>query len=187
MKAVYLIPCTCGNKVRVDAGQAGAKVSCSCGNQISVPTFRALRDLELETPLTPAVVSEPRRWSAGRGILFSVGLLVSVIAAVLVCYHFYSFWEMRDGGESFKQEYIETFRHDVEHLTPFEALHEFSQHVKDGLEVQGTPPWAKIEKMRDDSFRWLVGAGIALAFGLVSMFGALLVPSPDRSATKSGI
>src|SRR2546429_7064272 len=83
MKAVYLLPCTCGQKVRVDAGQAGAKVPCACGQQLTVPTFRALRELEQEVPVAAVPVrgAATNDWDAVRGLLFSVGLLAFLVSA----------------------------------------------------------------------------------------------------------
>ena len=182
MKTVYLLPCSCGNKVRVDAGQAGAKVPCTCGKQLTVPTFRGLRELEVDSSAVEAsaAAAEPQSWSAARGALFSAGLLISVIAGALTCYHSYVYWQMRDGGDAYKREYIEGFRHDVEHLTPEQSLYEFQRNITDGLKVDGTPPWGQITAMRDTSYRWLIGALIALAFGLVSLFGSIIVPSQSR-------
>ena len=115
MKAVYLLPCTCGQKVRVDAGQAGAKVPCTCGQQLTVPTFRALRELEQEVPVASAPVrgGATNDWDAIRGILFSVGLLVLLVSAVLVSYHTYMYLQFWDGGETWKQA------HYLDEDTPF--------------------------------------------------------------------
>jgi hypothetical protein len=188
MKAVYLLPCTCGNKVLVDAGQAGAKVVCVCGKQLSVPTFRGLRELEVvaDGPASAAAAAEDRPWSATRGFLFSAGLLVSVIAAILISYHLYVYSQMRDGGEVYRQQHMEELRRGVDDLSPVQALAEFDEAAKEGLKVMGTPPWAHISKMRDDSYRWLIGSLIALALGLVSMFGSLLVPRgrPDPNTSR---
>jgi hypothetical protein len=175
MKAAYLLPCNCGNKVRVDAGQAGAKVPCSCGQQLLVPTFRALKELEAAPP-APALAAtrEDRPWSAGHGMLFSAGLLISVIAAVLICYHLFVFVQYRDGGETFKQDHLNQMRQGVEQMTAMETLMEFQQMSKAGLTVDGVPPWSQISAVRDNSFRWLMGALAALVVGLVFLAGSLL-------------
>ena len=179
MNAVYLLPCPCGQKVRVDAGQAGAKVTCACGKQLAVPTFRALKELEAEAPAVSAAARgaiEAPSWTAGRGMLFSFGLLISVIAAVLICYHAYVCWVTRDGGEPMRQSHLEEMRHSVENLTAVDAVLEFQKMAQAGLTVDGVPPWSYITEKRDTSFRWLMGALITLAVGLVSMFGSLLGP-----------
>lgn len=172
MKAEYLLPCSCGNKVPVDAGQAGAKVACSCGQQLTVPTFRALRDLERVTPA--AAVAESSPWSTTRGILFSFGTLVSVIAAGLVFYHLYMYSQLWDGGEAWKQEHLNEMRAGVDYLTPVEAVTEFQEMAKTGLTIDGIPPWSQISAVRDSSRRWLTASLVALAIGLVSLSASLL-------------
>lgn len=175
MKAVYLLPCSCGNKVRIDAGQAGAKVTCSCGGELTVPTFRGLRDLERETPENPAAAAvEGSQWNPIRGILFSFGTLVSVVAAGLVLYHLYIYSQLLDGGEAWKQEHLNEMRAGVDYLTPVEAIAEFQEMAKAGLTVDGVPPWTHISSVRDTSRRWLIASLVALAFGLVSLSASLL-------------
>ncbi|MGI8982512.1 MAG: hypothetical protein ACR2FY_25040 [Pirellulaceae bacterium] len=180
MKAEYLLPCSCGNKVPVDAGQAGAKVTCSCGQQLTVPTFRALRDLERVTPTI--AVAESSQWSTTRGILFSVGTLVSVMATVLVCYHLYMYWQLLDGGEAWKQEHLAEMLAGVDYLSPVEAFAEFQEMAKTGLTIDGIPPWSQISAVRDSSRRWLTASLVALAFGLVSLTASLL--GAKRSKAK---
>ncbi|MCE9526046.1 MAG: hypothetical protein K8R36_08330, partial [Planctomycetales bacterium] len=123
MKAVYLLPCSCGKKVRVDAGQAGARVDCECGQQLAVPTFRALRNLELDATAPDLDKGSLRpAWNAQRGVLFSFGLLVTVVAVALTCYQFYIYTLMMDGGEGWKKAHLEEMLHGVEHLSPLEVL-----------------------------------------------------------------
>jgi hypothetical protein len=178
MKAVYLLPCSCGLKVRVDAGQAGAKVACSCGQQISVPTFRALKALEVDAPIAAAAAAKRSPpWSAGRGMLFSAGLLVSVIAAVLICYQLVVYAQVREGGEGYKKMHMEEMRQGVEQLSPVELVTEFQQMSKAGLTVDGVPPWSQMTAIRTNSVRWLIGGCTALGLGLISMLGSLLAPA----------
>jgi hypothetical protein len=180
MKAEYLLPCSCGKKVPVDAGQAGAKVACSCGQQLAVPTFRALRDLERVTPAIAVV--EGSQWSTARGILFSFGTLVSVVAAGLMLYHLFWYSQLLDGGEAWKQEHLNEMRAGVDYLSPVEAITEFQEMAKTGLTIDGIPPWSKITAVRDSSRRWLTVSLVALAFGLVSLTASLL--GAKRSKVK---
>jgi hypothetical protein len=174
MKAVYLLPCTCGNKTPVDAGQAGTKVSCACGQQLAVPTFRGLRNLERESSAVPAANARGSSWSGTRGLLFSTGMLVTVISTVLVCYHLYFYIVMIDGGEFYKNMHLDEMRTGVDLLTPVEAITEFQDMATKGLTVDGIPPWSQITSIRDSSFRWLVASLTALTIGLVSICSSLL-------------
>ena len=176
MNAVYLLPCACGKKVRVDAGQAGAKIDCECGQQLAVPTFRGLRSLETESVAGPVVVpgGQPAGWNALRGILFSLGLLIVVVAGGVVCYHLYYYYLTLDGGERWKQAHLEESRHNVDHLAPVEVLAEFQDMAKKELTVDVVPPWGAITSMRDDSFRWLTAGLVALVVGLASLVASLI-------------
>ncbi len=183
MKAVYLLPCSCGKKVPVDAGQAGAKVTCDCGQQLAVPTFRALKELEQEKPVAAVAVAggESSDWNAVRGVMFSFGMLISLIAAVLLCYHLYTYWIMRDGGEAWKQEHLSEMREGVDYLAPADALADFEDMATKGLTVDGVPPWSQVATMRDTSRRWLLGALVILAVGLVSLTASLIGAGRSRA------
>jgi hypothetical protein len=42
----YLLPCSCGQRLRVSTSQAGQTLRCACGAELEVPTLRHLRELE---------------------------------------------------------------------------------------------------------------------------------------------
>src|SRR5438067_13539894 len=73
----YLLPCSCGQKARVAAAQAGAQVTCVCGKSLSVPTLRGIRQLEIAPP--EATAKSAGRWSPIHGALFASGLLIATI------------------------------------------------------------------------------------------------------------
>jgi hypothetical protein len=176
MNDVFLLPCPCGKKVSVDAGQAGTNVVCECGTQLAVPRFRAMKELERAKPAPAAVAAAGKggEWNAFRGILFSIGTLSLVVASVLVCYHLYSYSVMFDGGEAWKQAHLEEMREGVEYLSPVEALHDFQDMATKGLTVDGVPPWSQVTAMRDNSRRWLVTGLVGLAVGIVCMSASLI-------------
>jgi hypothetical protein len=73
----YLVECNCGNKLPVDIGQAGGRVTCTCGNLVDVPPLRQLRHLP------PAEVEKERpkaSWNARKGVITASLLLVGAIA-----------------------------------------------------------------------------------------------------------
>lgn len=184
MKAVYLLPCSCGKKVRVDSGQAGAKVACECGQQLAVPTFRGLSNLEVDQDASALVkVVQPPAWTPLRGILFSFGLLVTVVAVGIASYHLYIFYLMRDGGEAWKQQNLEAILHDVDHLSPTDVYGEFMDLSAKGLVHEGVPPWAMITTMRDNSIRWLAATAVALVVGLTSLIASLFGARRPRRST----
>jgi hypothetical protein len=75
----YLVECSCGNKLPVDIGQAGGRITCKCGNLVDVPPLRQLRHLPLET----AVVERPAStWSARKGVITASLILAGGLAII---------------------------------------------------------------------------------------------------------
>jgi hypothetical protein len=82
MKTIkYLLPCTCGEKVQIDVKQAGENVVCVCGNSLSVPKLRDIRALDsIEVAEPRAGRGKESDWGTQRGLVFSSGILVAVLA-----------------------------------------------------------------------------------------------------------
>jgi hypothetical protein len=80
--AKYLVECSCGNKMPVDVGQAGGRVTCSCGNQLEVPQLRKLRHLPVAA--AESRVTAASRWGARQGVITaSLIALAALVAAVI--------------------------------------------------------------------------------------------------------
>ena len=79
-KTVYLLPCSCGEKLQVDRSQAGLSVPCRCGATLSIPTLRGFAELERPDQIEP---TPPRTWGARQAVLF-LGTLVSAAALLAV-------------------------------------------------------------------------------------------------------
>jgi hypothetical protein len=78
---LYLLPCSCGEKIRVRTRNAGETVTCQCGARLQVPTIRGLRQLESIDDVEE--VSAPTR-SPLEGPFFSIGLLGMIGGLILV-------------------------------------------------------------------------------------------------------
>src|SRR5687767_1286650 len=91
MSAQYLLPCSCGQKIRVEAAQAGGEVACACGRKQSVPTLRGLRQLEMAASNEGPSRRSPRSWGPLRGALFSSGLVVLVGSLLFLGYTYLQF------------------------------------------------------------------------------------------------
>lgn len=64
----FAIPCTCGTRVRVSAGQAGGRTTCGgCGRPLDVPRLRDLATHAADAEPGPAGSG----WDAGRGMVFA--------------------------------------------------------------------------------------------------------------------
>jgi hypothetical protein len=77
---LYLLPCSCGEKLRVRTRQAGEEVVCQCGAVVRVPTMRGLK--QLETVKDTEFVTAPPR-SSLQGPIFAIGLLALFAGCVL--------------------------------------------------------------------------------------------------------
>jgi hypothetical protein len=83
----YLLPCTCGRAVVVQARQAGQTVRCECGQELPVPTMRELGSLEQrQSQQAPVAVA----WTT-RQALVSLGLLILLIGIGLTGF---VYWKM---------------------------------------------------------------------------------------------
>ncbi len=87
MPQQYLLPCSCGQSVTVETGQAGDAVTCTCGNRLEVPTFRQLTKLP---PADGPVAASPTgrtssgNWGARQGLLLLGGvMLLATLGATL--------------------------------------------------------------------------------------------------------
>ena len=65
----YLLPCQCGQKLPVDASQAGLRVRCACGAEPQVPTLRGLAALERATATSSAATAPGSLGAATSGRL----------------------------------------------------------------------------------------------------------------------
>ncbi|HEV3023910.1 MAG TPA: hypothetical protein VGX76_15650, partial [Pirellulales bacterium] len=78
---LYLLPCTCGKKIEVDAGQAGLSVRCSCGADVPVPTMRGLALLERTEPRILPSEGPSTDWGRRQGLIF-LGLVIMLAASL---------------------------------------------------------------------------------------------------------
>lgn len=77
--ARYLLTCSCGQTLPVDAGQAGGQAVCSCGTTLDVPTLRNLRHLPQEV-VAPS--KQSTNWSARKGVVAVFLIGATLLAAV---------------------------------------------------------------------------------------------------------
>lgn len=81
MRTSYLLPCSCGKKIEVDANQSGLAVRCQCGVEQTVPTLRGLAVLERVESADLASAKAGPTWSLRQGLIF-LGLVVLVGALI---------------------------------------------------------------------------------------------------------
>ncbi len=87
MKTEYLLPCECGQNIRVGLAQAGQVVHCSCGRAVETPTLLALRAL-MPAATEDAPPTSSHAWGA-RQRLILIGSVVIVLSVGLLAYFAY--------------------------------------------------------------------------------------------------
>ncbi len=71
----YLLPCSCGRKLRIHTSQAGERIPCGCGADLEVPTMREIALLEQDRS-EPVAPPPPRRWGIRQRLLLAGAALV---------------------------------------------------------------------------------------------------------------
>jgi len=120
----YLLPCQCGEKIPVEAAQAGQIVQCPCGRNLEVPTMLRLRFLE--------AVQDEVDYGAGEGWEFRQGLTLvgAVVALAAVAGAVYFHVNRPKPPAAIVVE--EAFRDRVEDLTLVET-HSWWEELRFGL------------------------------------------------------
>jgi len=179
MSTHYLLPCSCGQKTRITAAQAGAEVACVCGKSLSVPTLRGLRELEV----APPEVSGRTRpgWSPVHGALFATGLLIAAAGLSMVTYSLWRYTQLASSGLSADRsgDVVRFESANIDKLTPLQMLAAWSELKEEGLGEKQTPIWVVAkEKIRGYQF-WMSCGGGAFAAGVLLAVAALFVGRPS--------
>lgn len=82
----YLLPCSCGQRLKVSTAQAGQPIRCACGNELTVPTLRGLRELEVDEGPTKARDRSQRTWDNRHRAAFV--LIVAALGCFLAAGYF---------------------------------------------------------------------------------------------------
>ncbi|WP_254507188.1 hypothetical protein [Anatilimnocola floriformis] len=78
---LYLVPCHCGQQVRVRPSQAGEQLTCQCGATVSVPTIRGLKQLKTVDDEQVQTAPAAPMW---QGPAFAIGLLALFAGAIVL-------------------------------------------------------------------------------------------------------
>lgn len=170
MGTEYLLPCRCGQMVRIQSRQAGQRVRCTCGIEIEVPTMLALSTLRQVEERPP-----PQRtefvWGLRQRLLLVGGLvcLAGLIAAATL-------WITRPK------------RDDVSKYSPAKAM-ELWYSLNRGIAASPTLAEHQSIVASEWHFRWLIVAGVVALAGLLLMGGGWLLsrggPEPARLSEPS--
>lgn len=161
----YLLPCSCGQKVRVSPSQAGGQVACNCGKSLAIPTLRGIRQLE---PAADRAAKPVAAWSPLQGLLFSGGLFVATVGAILIAW--YSFQYAKIGGLAVDRsdDFIQGGAAQIDTLGPADLLDVWTKEVLgEGLGTPEAPYWVAAKAKVNEYFWWIKLGGGALALGIV--------------------
>jgi len=180
----YLLPCECGATTPIEPTQAGQTITCRCGATLDAPTMREIRGLEPAAADSTAAGST-RRWSAGRGAAFAVGLLVFLVAGGVAGVFFWEALQIDPTPpteERFKQL---TDRHlglegteSAWQSAPLDTTWLIWTHLRRDLPAER--PEMKYEQNRKLRRSWLNWGGLAAGIAIVGAALALMAVRRGR-------
>ena len=164
MKNKYLLPCSCGRKMVIEASQAGEKLRCACGAELEAPTMLGIAKLEPAEPDRESDTPAPT-WGVRHRLLLFGGLIAAIgLGVVLLTWRT---WPTKG---------------DFSAISPFMSLQVW-HNLKQGI---GVPPNLADQMFADAirwHFRWLaVGAAVALVGIAVIAAAPLFGRRPPREA-----
>jgi hypothetical protein len=170
MSAQYLLSCSCGEKLRVVAAQAGEQIVCHCGKTVSVPTLRELRKLE-PAPPEPGTQRTAAGWNAWNGLIFSGGALLCLAAVAGMLYTGVTIFQIEASGvtEDATAVINEIEALQIDELTPEASLTAFDGLRAEGLGHKHEPYWITYRRMAEEQRTLLIASGICLAAGIAAM------------------
>jgi hypothetical protein len=177
--AEYLLPCACGQKLRVTTAQAGRQIACACGKTHSVPTLRGLAQLPPAPPLASGR-STPG-WSRAHGALFASGLVAVGIGVVIIALCLFRYAQIRGSHYAVDRtaDILKASSEDVNALTPVQLLDTWSKEViEGGLGEPQPPPWVVAKDAIAVYKRWIMFSGCLVVVGLALSAGTLLIGRP---------
>jgi hypothetical protein len=171
MSQLYLLPCSCGQSMRVATAQAGGEVVCSCGKRLHVPTMRGIRELQLAPPEKAA--KHAPGWSRIHGVLFAAGLIAAVVGLSIIGFCSLQYARIRfshwgDLSKDRTADVKKALAADIDRLTAVETLDLWTDEVlKEGLGEPELPPWIRFKAKLDEYVWWIRTGGITIGAGLI--------------------
>jgi hypothetical protein len=182
MTQQFLLPCTCGQKVRVGPAQAGGRVACGCGQNVAVPTLRGLRNLE-EAPASGPAVTSPG-WSRLHGAIFAVSLVAAAAGLGTTGYNLFRYAQAMERTVDLTSTVIDDVAkaHPIDALTPLGALDEWQKEVLPGLRQEVLPEWVAAKMAAAHYFSWVRFGVLLLIGGIVPAIATLYIGRGSRPA-----
>lgn len=115
-------------------------------------------------------------WNPARGVLFSLGLAVAVIAILFSSFQGYWFYITTRIKDPVVEQLKEEGRH-IDHLSPVEAIFWFRQEEREGLGEPNPPAWTEIDKQHESARWWGIAGVVVAGVGLLATAGAVMLKS----------
>lgn len=176
---MYLLPCQCGQNVRVGRAQAGQQVTCVCGKSLTVPTLRGIQELQPAPP--ESAPAKGRAWTPIHGALFAAGLLAAVIGAAVAIYSVRQYAIFMNYTEDRSDVFIEYEAAHIDHATPEELLTLWNLEREHGLGRKQTMPWVAAQQSATIYRQRATIAGIVAVLGLAIAIGTVFIGRPPRT------
>ena len=184
MTAYYLLPCTCGKKIEVDASQSGLNVRCECGAEVTVPTLRGLKELERASAPPADRRAEPpvSTWGARQALMF-LGTLILLGAAAPAALQVFTYPKPPQLVPNFE----ELNREDIDQATLMQTFELWKGLRKDFSAEGEIPEMHAYLVMAENARKRLIflsvvgGIGLAMAIAGLAMKSA---PSPEPAYSR---
>ncbi|HYW79879.1 MAG TPA: hypothetical protein VE890_09900 [Thermoguttaceae bacterium] len=172
--AIYLLPCSCGRKLRVEPRQAGEVIACGCGASLTVPTMREMADLEQAEPKSDTR-EKWKPWGVHqRLILLGVVLVLLSGPPAIYLWGTLPIIPKRDFDPV-------AIRRQVDSLSPVHSWHLFRNLRQQGPTLEPLPQTAvQAEKL----LRHRIYAGVLTLFACAGI-GLIVVALTRRRRTKA--
>jgi len=182
MPTRYLLPCACGRKLHVDAGQAGLTIECVCGAKLEVPTMRGLAMLEHVPEQSSGAIAEAAPWGPRQGLMFLGGAVLAVGLGLV------AFFAARVPPEPAPDPAeLADIHKQVDAIRPSQVLEIWEQQFKGGIGVPLTESHEIYRRqLTDRRVRLTLSGGLA-AVGLALLGAGTLYKreEPSRSGVNS--
>jgi hypothetical protein len=172
----YLLPCTCGNAIPVDIGQAGQRVACVCGKSVDVPTRRGIKELRpatAENVKDDAVRLRAAAWSPLQGAIFSSGTLLVFIGFCVAAYFGY-----QASGIKIVEPTPAQLAADEEGFAslPIDVMYDSYTKVREmGVADPQRPAYVQLKRYREQLVKYAMTGGIVAGTGALLAAGAFLI------------
>ncbi|HVW37334.1 MAG TPA: hypothetical protein VHB99_08510 [Pirellulales bacterium] len=178
MTAYYLLPCSCGKKIEVDAGQSGLNVRCECGAELTVPTMRGLSQLERASAPPPnrrLDAATESTWGARQALVF-LGLIILLGAALPAALTWFTYPQ----PPRLREDFAELNREDIDQATLLQTWELWKGLRKDFSEESEIPEMHLYLALEKSARTRLIFMGVIGGAGLLLAVVGLLTPATRR-------